>query len=188
MKRRGQGEGTLYQRPDGKWMAQLDLGWRDGKRVRRSLYGATRRDVVEKLKAARKAIDAGLVPTSDRMTVAAYLEDWLEAKRGTVRPSTWTRYAGMVRKHQIPRLGRIPLSKLAAGDVERMLRDMPVRRGAVTMRAPSLEPPWRAPSPMDSSCEMPQLSPILHMSSIEKLRRGTPHRSVLFSRRSKATR
>jgi integrase len=124
MKRRGQGEGTLYQRPDAKWMAQLDLGWRDGKRVRRSLHGPTRREVVEKLKAARKAIDAGLQPTSDRMTVAAYLEDWLAATRSTVRPSTWTRYAGMVRTHHIPRLGRLPLTKLAAGDVERMLRDM----------------------------------------------------------------
>ena len=124
MKRRGQGEGTLYQRPDGKWMAQLDLGWRDGKRVRRSLYAPIRREVVEKLKAARKAVDAGLTPTSDRLTVAAYLADWLDANRSTVRPSTWTRYAGMVRTHHIPRLGRLPLTKLAAGDVERMLRDM----------------------------------------------------------------
>ena len=123
-KRRGQGEGTLYQRPDGKWMAQLDLGWRDGKRVRRSLYAQTRREVVEKLKAARKAVDAGLTPTSDRLTVAAYLADWLDANRSTVRPSTWTRYAGMVRTHHIPRLGRLPLTKLAAGDVERMLRAM----------------------------------------------------------------
>lgn len=122
--RRGQGEGTLFQRPDGKWMAQLDLGWRDGKRVRRSLYGATRREVVEKLKAARKAIEAGLQPTSDRLTVAAYLEDWLDATRSTVRPSTWQRYASMVRRQHIPRIGRIPLTKLIAGDVERMLRDM----------------------------------------------------------------
>lgn len=58
------------------------------------------------------------------MTVAVYLEDWLDATRDTIRPSTWTRYAGMVRTHLVPHLGRIPLSKLAAGDVERMLRDM----------------------------------------------------------------
>jgi len=124
MKRRGQGEGTLYQRPDGKWAAQLDMGWYDGKRRRRSLYGATRREVVEKLRAARKAVDAGLQPTSDRLTVAAYLADWLDATRATVRPSTWTRYRGMVRTHHVPHLGRIPLSKLTPGDVERMLRDM----------------------------------------------------------------
>lgn len=124
MKRRGQGEGSLYQRKDGRWAATLDLGWRDGKRIRRSLYAPTRREVVEKLKAARRAIDAGLTPTSDRMTVAAYLTDWLDATRATVRPSTWTRYRGMVRTHHAPRIGRIPLSKLTPGDVERMLRGM----------------------------------------------------------------
>ena len=124
MKRRGQGEGSLYQRKDGRWAATLDLGWREGRRVRRSLYAPTRREVVEKLKLARKAIEAGLQPTSDRMTAAVYLEDWLDATRETIRPSTWTRYAGMVRTHLVPHLGRIPLSKLAAGDVERMLREM----------------------------------------------------------------
>lgn len=105
MNRRGQGEGSLYQRKDGRWAATLDLGWRDGRRVRHSLYAPTRREVVEKLKTARKAIDAGLQPMSDRMTVALYLEDWLGATRETIRPSTWTRYAGMVRTHLIPRLG-----------------------------------------------------------------------------------
>jgi integrase len=124
MKRRGHGEGTLYQRPDGKWCAQLDLGWRDGHRVRRSLYGVTRREVVEKLAAARRTVDAGLQPTSDRITVAAYLEDWLEANRSTIRPSTWTRYASMVRRTLIPQIGHLPLTKLTAGDVERMLRDI----------------------------------------------------------------
>lgn len=124
MKRRGHGEGTLFQRADGTWRGMIDLGWQGGKRIRRSVSGATRREVVDKLKAARRALDAGLQPTSDRLTLAAYLEDWLDATRDTVRPSTGTRYASMVRTHIVPSVGRIPLTKLAAGDVERMLRDM----------------------------------------------------------------
>jgi integrase len=126
MSRRGKGEGTLYQRPDGTWRAMIDLGWQDGRRrIRRSVSGATRREVVERLKEARRAMDAGLQPTSDRLTVGAYLEDWLDATRETVRPSTWQRYRGMVRTHHLPRLGRLSLTKLTPGDVERMLRDMP---------------------------------------------------------------
>jgi len=123
-KRRGKGEGTLYQRPDGTWRAMVNLGWQDGKRVRRSVSGTTRREVVEKLREARRAMDAGLQPVSDRLTVAAYLEDWLEATRDNVRPATWQRYRGIVRTHHISRIGRIPLSKLTPGDVERLLRDM----------------------------------------------------------------
>lgn len=124
MKRRGHGEGTIYQRSDGTWCGQIDGGWRDGRRARRSLYGKTRREVVEKLAAARRALEAGLQPTSDRLTVGAYLEDWLDASRDTVRPSTWRAYRSMVRGQLVPRIGGLPLTRLAAGDVERMLRDM----------------------------------------------------------------
>lgn len=124
-KRRGKGEGTLYQRPDGTWRAMIDLGWSGGRRIRRSVSGATRREVVDKLREARRAMDAGLQPTSDRLTVGAYLEDWLEASRDKVRPSTWRTYETYVRTHHLPRLGRFSLNKLTPGDVERMLRDMP---------------------------------------------------------------
>lgn len=44
MKRRGQGERHPLPTPRRKWMAQLDLGRSDGKRVRRSLYAPTRRE------------------------------------------------------------------------------------------------------------------------------------------------
>ncbi len=145
--RRGKGEGTLYQRPDGTWRAMVDLGWSGGRRVRRSVSGAARREVVEKLKAARRAMDVGLMPTSDRLTVEAYLTDWLDATRESVRPATWARYRGIVRTHHILHLGRIPLSKLTPGDVERMLREMTGSPGPVTMPARSCEPrssaPWR---------------------------------------------
>jgi integrase len=124
MKRRGHGEGSLYARPDGQWRAQIDLGWHGGRRVRRSVSGRTRREVVDKLTALRRTIEAGLQPTSDRLTVGAYLDDWLEAARPAIRPSTWTRYASMVRTQLSPRIGRLPLTKLSAGDVERMLREM----------------------------------------------------------------
>lgn len=32
-RRRGRGEGSICQRPDGRWMGRVDLGWRDGKRI-----------------------------------------------------------------------------------------------------------------------------------------------------------
>ncbi|MGI8658722.1 MAG: tyrosine-type recombinase/integrase, partial [Candidatus Limnocylindria bacterium] len=124
MKRRGHGEGSLYQRDDGSWRAMTDLGWHDGKRVRRSVSGKTRREVVEKLTVIRRRMEAGLQPTSDRLTVGAYLDDWLDASRSTVRPSTWRRYAGMVRTHHAAHVGRVSLTKLTPGDVERMLRAM----------------------------------------------------------------
>ncbi len=46
-RRRGHGEGTIVQRSDGRWMAQIDLGYVDGKRKRKTVYGKTRKEVAE---------------------------------------------------------------------------------------------------------------------------------------------
>ena len=48
-RRRGHGEGSIYRRSDGRWVAVLDLGWRDGKRTRKYFYGRTREQVARKL-------------------------------------------------------------------------------------------------------------------------------------------
>lgn len=48
-KRRGHGEGSISQRADGRWMARVDLGWENGRRRYKALYGRTRRDVAGKL-------------------------------------------------------------------------------------------------------------------------------------------
>ncbi|MCS6881762.1 MAG: hypothetical protein NZU74_10540 [Chloroflexaceae bacterium] len=54
-KRRGNGEGAIYQREsDGKWCASVDLGFINGKRMRKVIYGETRKEVAAKLKALHR--------------------------------------------------------------------------------------------------------------------------------------
>jgi integrase len=110
MKRRGHGEGSIYQRKsDGLWVGTVDLGWQGGRRVRKSYYGKTRREVQDKLSRARLDVEEGVRPSTDRETVAAYLAEWLESSRPSLRHSTARRYAQIVRRQLIPGLGRIPL-------------------------------------------------------------------------------
>ena len=59
MATRGAGEGTIYQRSDGRWEAKVDVGWQGGRRRRKSIYGQTRREVHEKLVAALKSRGEG---------------------------------------------------------------------------------------------------------------------------------
>jgi len=59
-RRRGSGEGGVYQRAsDGRWVGVVDLGWIDGKRRRRTVYGATRAEAVAKLDQLRAERRAG---------------------------------------------------------------------------------------------------------------------------------
>jgi integrase len=70
-KRRGHGEGSIYEWPkgSGKWHAMLDLGFIGGKRKRKMLYGRTRKEVAEKLKAAQAALQQGVNIAPERQTV-----------------------------------------------------------------------------------------------------------------------
>ena len=62
-KRRGNGEGSIYRKPDGNWCSVLTVGYdENGKRKRRYLYGRTKGEVLEKLNGLRSDVRAGTVP------------------------------------------------------------------------------------------------------------------------------
>ena len=124
MSRRGPGEGSIYERADGRWTGAIHLGYARGRRVRKQVYGRTRAEVASKLRAMQAAVDQGLPPPRERLTVEQFLTTWLmESARPSIRPSTYRSYEGIVRVHVIPTLGRIPLSRLTPGDVQRLLNE-----------------------------------------------------------------
>jgi integrase len=121
-KRRGHGEGSITKLGDGRWQGRVDLGYVKGKRKRKAVYGATKREVQEKLARARHQAEQGLPLPDERQTVGQFLERWLtETVRNAVRPTTYTSYASYVNNHLIPDLGKIPLAKLAPADIQAFL-------------------------------------------------------------------
>lgn len=131
-KRRGNGEGGIYQREDGRWCAAVDLGIVNGKRKRKVLYGATRREVAEKLKALQREIDAGLNVLSERQTVKQFLENWLQQSiKPRRKTKTYHSYEQIVRLHLVPHLGHHQLGKLGPEHVQAMLNALgePAKNG-----------------------------------------------------------
>ena len=111
-KKRGNGEGTIYQRPDGTWCTQITV-YADGRRKRPTLYGKTRKEVADKLNKALSDRDGGLSFDADNLKLGDYLRRWLEdSKKGSVKPATYHGYERMVRNHLAPTLGRIKLKAL----------------------------------------------------------------------------
>ena len=80
--RRGNGEGSITKRGDGRWMGQANLGWQDGKRCRKTVYGRTKREVQDKLREALHRSDLGLPALPEQETVGAFLRRWLVVKQG----------------------------------------------------------------------------------------------------------
>ncbi len=120
-KRRGAGEGLVRQRADGRWEGRLSLGWRDGKRVRRSFFAMTQVEVLDKLNRARHDRRNGLPVAADRQTLSEYLKAWLADIRPTVKPRTFERFEELIALHVLPGLAKVRLEKLGPAHVQNLL-------------------------------------------------------------------
>jgi len=120
VKRRGHGEGTIYRRQDGRWVASITL--ETGRR--KTFYGKTRKEVQEKLKIALREQQQGTLVTAPQQTVKQFLDDWLEnSHKQNVRPRSHERYEQIVRLHIIPYIGKVQLQKLAPQQLKKLYAD-----------------------------------------------------------------
>ena len=91
-RRRSNGEGTeITKDKHGRYHASLSFGVKTGgRRDRRHVSGASRREVAEKLRALQAKRDAGVVPTAGTApTLAVWLRHWLDTIAATkLRPGT----------------------------------------------------------------------------------------------------
>lgn len=159
-KRRGQGEGSIYQMKDGRWRAAISVGYRNGKPWRKVYTETTRNEVQEKLKRALVDQQMGLPLVGERETVSKFLKHWIEhVATNKVRPSTLESYRWITEKHLIPNLGRLSLAKLSPQEVQAFLNDrlksgrqpQPKRNKANTVD--SVQQPLERQSPADLSLE-----------------------------------
>ena len=112
--RRGHGEGSIYQRKDGRWTASISL--ENGKR--KSFYGKTRKEVQEQLKTALHEQQQGTFVSSPNQTIEQFRAQWLESCKYTIRIRSFERYEELVRLHLVPIIGRHRLQKLTAQHVQ----------------------------------------------------------------------
>lgn len=124
-RKRGQGEGSIYKRADGRWAAAINLGYQGGKLKRKTFYGATREEVRGQLVAALNDQQKGLPILTDRQTLAGFLEKWLEeCVKPSVRYRTYLGYVMYVRRYIVPALGKLPLIKLNPQHVQKLMNEL----------------------------------------------------------------
>jgi integrase len=125
-RRRGRGEGSIYQREsDGRWVATIPLESYGGKRRRKTVYGKTEKEVRTKRKVLERAIEKGQDPTVKSTTVKRWLEEWLRDHKehdGT-RETTLRSYRWLIDRHLVPTLGHLRLDKVTPGQIQAVLNE-----------------------------------------------------------------
>jgi integrase len=112
-KRRGNNEGSMYQRPNGQWCAQVSI---EGRRLTK--YAKTQKECREWLKETLAQVEDGLTVEGSKATLASYLKRWLETAKPTLHPNTWEQYERIARLHILPDLGRLRLKDLRPDHIQ----------------------------------------------------------------------
>lgn len=121
-KKRGNGEGSISKRKDGRWWGRYTVHTLQGPK-QRAVYGKTRAEVAAKLHETMVAIDSGLFFDTGNLTLGEYLDRWIAdcvrslVSQGKLEHSTYVRYAGIVRNHIKPVLGSKKLKDLGRAEV-----------------------------------------------------------------------
>lgn len=122
---RGNNEGTINRRQDGRYEARITVGrTADGKQKRISAYGKTRKEAADKLSELLEQYRKGSLVAPHKTTFNDLLSDWLALKKGKVKPTTYAGYKNIVNRHLLPRLGPQKVQSLTVQQVELMYADL----------------------------------------------------------------
>ncbi|HTX35404.1 MAG TPA: site-specific integrase [Bryobacteraceae bacterium] len=121
---RSNGEGSPYETSDG-WRAALVVGWIGDKPKRKFYRGKTKAEVLKKLDDDRRDHRLGILREApERQTLEQYLASWLkDVATPRVRPKTLGHYQGLIDKHIVPVIGRVPLVKLSPQHVQMLIAE-----------------------------------------------------------------
>lgn len=96
-----------------------------GKRRQKLITAPTKREVEALAHQWEHARATGVFGEADaqKLSVAAYLQRWLDFMKPSVRPSTHSRYSDLLTKHVLPFIGRKQLAKLNTLDLQTLYAD-----------------------------------------------------------------
>jgi integrase len=106
MGRRAAGEGSIYRRKDGSWVAQLNGTYRyarDEQTAKQKLY---------------KLLATAEEARPENVTVGLHLDDYLKHIQTNLKPRTVKRYREAIEAHLRPAFGKVKLNTLDAQRIE----------------------------------------------------------------------
>lgn len=117
--KRSHNEGSIYQRKNGKWRAQVSI---DGRRV--SHTADTKKEALAWIHETRNQIETGLTFKGAGMTLEEFLGEWLKTVASSCAKGTHLTYSFTVRKHIVPYIGKINLMDLRPDRIQRFYHQL----------------------------------------------------------------
>lgn len=136
-KRRGRGEGSISERPDGLWVADLSIGiGPDGKRQRFRKYAKTKRAAEAALNSLKADHQAGNLKQPSSVTLEGLVDHWFSVVLiHQLEPGTLHEYRRTYKRHIAPLLSAVRVQKISPTLLGSWLSDLSMRKvGVETQR------------------------------------------------------
>jgi len=114
-KRRGRGEGSIYQREsDGRWVGSVVVGYNaEGKPRRKVVYGDTKEEAQRLLNELLQKVQAGDADRGDGL-LSGKLDWWLNCNvKARVDPATYALHKQRIEQYILPKLGHYAIAALS---------------------------------------------------------------------------
>ena len=107
-----------------------------GKQIQRSIYGATQKEVRQRLQQVEISIDDGTYVQPSRLEVGEWLNVWLNDYCVDLKPGTISLYRRHIRNYLAPYIGAVKLCELSPHMVQRLYNRLATGKDG----APTLTP------------------------------------------------
>ena len=121
---------NIRKRKDGRWEARMICRHgRSGEAKCRSFYGKTYLEAKRKRNnfIRESGKEESMVKKSEQnkqqITVACLMEEWLDWKRDEIKESTLAHYKNILKKHILPKLGKLQLHDLDSETIDTFLKE-----------------------------------------------------------------
>lgn len=122
MSKRANGEGTVRQRPDGRWEGRYKDPF-TGKQ--KSIYGKTQKEVISKLRIKLYEKDVGNLVADNHLTLNKWFEIYMEQyKDGVIKPQSINMIRGRYCNHIKTLIGDKELQSITENDVRIILQEL----------------------------------------------------------------
>ena len=122
--KRANGEGSIYQRPDGLWVGQVSIGRsaQTGDLVKKYVYGRDHDEVVAKKNRLLLQVRDVINLDADTVTVKEWVDHYLtQYAKNRVRENTYASYRWMLKHYIEDSIGSIRLGKLRSVQIQSMV-------------------------------------------------------------------
>lgn len=114
----------MKKRKDGRYSKTIHLGYSpDGKRLTKSVYGLTIKEVERKEREIRQQLDAG-IKIGVQTTVGEWAEYWLQHFKTSLAHNTYNRYDAVIQKQLKPYVGNYRLNQVTTAHLQNMVNEL----------------------------------------------------------------